>query len=352
LTGSSIDAGSKILEPEFPRSESMWAESATSRQPATPRTGGTSAGNLRLVLVTPARNEAQFIELTIQSVIAQTIRPSKWIIVSDGSTDGTDEIVKKYASPHPWIELIRMPERRERHFAGKVQAFNAALANLADAPYDVIANVDADISFDEEYIEFLLTRFAENPRLGVAGTPFRDESVQYNYSIVSSQHVSGCCQFFRRKCFEEIGGYMPIKTGGIDLLAVISARMKGWETHAFQEKSCIHHRNLGSAKHGAFKAAFLGGRADYILGCDPLWQTLRSAYRMITASPVVLNGMLTLGGYVWAWLSRTKKAAPDELVRFRRSEERQRLLAFLRRPPTVFGRKGESRANDSIQGQA
>src|SRR6266481_6672836 len=103
------------------------------------------------VLVTPARNEAQFIELTINSVVAQTVRPRKWAIVSDGSTDGTDDIVNKYAAEHPWIELVRMPERRERHFAGKVNAFNAGYARVADLNYDVIGNLDADVSFDEGY---------------------------------------------------------------------------------------------------------------------------------------------------------------------------------------------------------
>src|SRR5271163_2746121 len=92
------------------------------------------------VIVTPARNEARFIELTLQSMVAQTFRPLKWVIVSDGSTDGTDEIVDKYSAQYDWIELIRMPERVERNFAGKVHAFNAGRALVADLPYDVIGN--------------------------------------------------------------------------------------------------------------------------------------------------------------------------------------------------------------------
>jgi glycosyltransferase involved in cell wall biosynthesis len=106
------------------------------------------------VLITPARNEAQFIELTIQSVVAQTVRPLKWVIVSDGSTDGTDEIVSRYALDHPWIELVRMPERRERHFAGKVHAFRAGHAVVKDLDYSVIGSMDADISFDDEYFSW------------------------------------------------------------------------------------------------------------------------------------------------------------------------------------------------------
>src|SRR5271157_5677714 len=143
------------------------------------------------VLITPARNEAEFIEKTIQSVISQTILPLRWVIVSDGSTDGTDDIVTKYAADQPWIELVRMPERRERHFVGKVHAFNAGFARVKDLSYDVIGNLDADITFDDRYFDFLLNKFAENPCLGVAGTPFEEESGHYDYRFTSITHVSG-----------------------------------------------------------------------------------------------------------------------------------------------------------------
>src|SRR5213592_861494 len=101
------------------------------------------AAHYTYVLITPARNEAQFIEQTIRSVIGQTFRPAKWVIVSDGSTDGTDDIVRKYAAEHEWIELVRMPERSERHFAGKVRAFNAGHAKVKDVKYDIIGSLDA-----------------------------------------------------------------------------------------------------------------------------------------------------------------------------------------------------------------
>jgi len=140
----------------------------------------------KYVLITPARNEAQFIELTIKSVIAQTVRPAKWMIVSDGSTDGTDAIVSKYAAENPWIELIQMPERRERHFAGKVYAFNAGYARLKNVEYEVIGSLDADISFDEDYFSFLLQKLAEDSALGLVGTPFKDDLNEvYDYRFVS-----------------------------------------------------------------------------------------------------------------------------------------------------------------------
>src|SRR6266849_7613100 len=112
----------------------------------------------KYVLITPARNEAEFIEQTLMSVVAQTVRPAKWVIVSDGSTDGTDEIVSKYAAEHAWIELVRMPERRQRHFAGKVHAFNAGWERVKHLSYAVIGSLDADISFEKDYFEFILTK--------------------------------------------------------------------------------------------------------------------------------------------------------------------------------------------------
>src|SRR5262245_13029071 len=106
---------------------------------------------LKYVLITPARNEAEFLGLTIEAVLAQRVRPLKWVIVSDGSTDGTDDIAARYASANPWIELLRLPERKERSFAGKAHAFNAGYATVRNLDYDVIGNLDADISFDAAY---------------------------------------------------------------------------------------------------------------------------------------------------------------------------------------------------------
>src|SRR3989442_14552513 len=152
-------------------------------------TGNRLGCNLTYVLITPARNEEAFIEQTIKSVVCQTILPVKWVIVSDGSTDGTDDIVKKYAAEHKWMELVRMPERTERHFAGKVHAFNAGYEKVRDLNYDIIGNLDADITFEEDYISFLLRKFTENSQLVVGGTPFREQSQQYDYPSSSLEHV-------------------------------------------------------------------------------------------------------------------------------------------------------------------
>ena len=282
------------------------------------------------VLITPARNEADFIEMTIRSVVAQTVLPLKWVIVSDGSTDGTDDIVKRYTADHPWIELVRMPERRERHFAGKVHAFNAGYARVKDLGTDVIGNLDADVTFDEEYFTFLMKKFAENPRLGVAGTPFREGPFQYDFRFTSIEHVSGQIQMFRWKCFEEIGGYVPIKTGGIDLVAVITARMKGWQTRTFLDKPYEHHRRMSSAKHSILGTAFDGGRTDYTHGVYWLWEFCRCFYQM-TRPPFISGGALGLAGYLWAMTTRTEKVVAGDLIKFRKAEELRRLRVFFRR---------------------
>ena len=280
------------------------------------------------VLITPARNEAQFIELTIQSVVAQTIRPIKWVIVSDGSTDGTDEIVKKYTADHPWIELVRMPERRERHFAGKVHAFSAAYAGIRSLEYEVIVSLDGDISFDEDYFSFLLRKLAEDPALGLVGTPFIESNRKYDYRFTSIEHVSGACQVFRRECFEDIGGYVPLRGGGIDLIAVITARMKGWKTRTLTEKVSLHHRKMGTAQDSALSTWFKNGVKDHALGCHPLWEIFRTCYQM-TKKPYILGGLLLGTGYTWSLIRRAERSIPREVMVFRQREQMQRLRRFL-----------------------
>src|SRR5260370_4150753 len=203
------------------------------------------------VLVTPPRNEAQFIELTLKSVVAQTVRPAKWIIVSDGSTDGTDDIVNKYAAEHPWIELVRMPERRERHFAGKVHAFNAGYARVRDLQCEMVGSLDGDISFDEDYFSFLLQMLAEDRELGLVGTPFKgSSSPTYDYRFVSIAHVSGACQLFRRECFEEIGGCVPMKGGGGGHISALASRGEGGKRRTVSGKECLAQRGIRGAAGG------------------------------------------------------------------------------------------------------
>jgi len=282
------------------------------------------------VLVTPARNEAQFIEGTIQSVIAQTLRLLRWAIVSDGSTDGTDEIVSRYAAKHGWIELVRMPERKERHFTGKVLAFNAGLERMKELPYEVLASLDADITFESNYFEFLLGKLAADPRLGVAGTPYKDTiGDTYDYRFMSTDHVSGACQVFRRACFEEIGGYVPSREGCIDSIATLTARSKGWKTRAFTEKISLHHRVIGTAEQSQLRSRFVLGQRDWAIGNHPLWEAFRGLYQM-TRKPYVLRGVAILAGYARAALRGGERPVSRELRAFRRREEMAQLARLFR----------------------
>lgn len=279
------------------------------------------------ILITPARNEGAFIEQTIKSVVGQTIRPAKWVIVSDGSTDGTDDIVKKYAEEYQWIELVRMPEHTARNFAAKVTCFNAGYERVRNLNYDVIGNLDADISFDSDYFEFLLKKMTDVPELGVAGTPFVEGSFHYNYAFVSIEHVSGACQLFRRRCFEDVGGYVPIRGGGIDLVAVTTARMKGWKTRTFTGKMCLHHRKIGTGKSKLLASKLRIGRQDYYLGGHLLWEVFRSLYQM-RFRPYLIGGLLIFVGYIWGFLRGVDRPISEELVRFRRREQLQRLRSL------------------------
>ncbi len=277
------------------------------------------------VLVTPARNEERTIGQTIESVAAQTVLPLRWVIVSDGSTDATDTIVSRYAAEHDWIELARMPERWERNFAGKAHAFNAGKARLDGLPYEVIANLDADITFESGYFAYLLGKLAADPRLGVVGTPYVEPTREsFDYRFVSIEHVSGACQVFRRECFEAIGGYQPVKVGTIDCIAVISARMKGWKTRTFTDMTSTHHRKVGTAQSSPMRAWYNAGVMDYTMGNSPVWQLFRALYQM-TKRPVAMRGLAIAAGYYWSLLRRKKRAVPDDLVRFLRREQMQRL---------------------------
>jgi len=281
----------------------------------------------KYVLITPARNEAAFIELTLASVIAQTVRPLKWIIVNDGSTDETEAIVQKYCAQHEWIELIQMPPRKERDFAGKAHAFHAGYERLKSLQFAYIGSLDADISFEPDYFSFLLKQLEGNPRLGLAGTPFKEGTEMYDYRFVSIEHVSGACQLFRRKCFEEVGGYRPIEGGGIDHIAVLTARMKGWQTRTFPEKYSHHHRPQGSAKRSPLKIRIHVGKLDYALGGHPLWELCRVIYQM-SKRPFIIGGLMIMVGYVSSMLQFKDRSITPELQSFRQREQLRRLKAF------------------------
>lgn len=303
---------------------------------------------LSYVLVTAARNEEELIEKTIRSVISQTVRPAKWIIVNDGSTDRTEEIVSRYAAEHPWLVLLRMPEHEGRSFASKVHCFNAGYEMIGDLSYDILGNLDADITFEPDYYEYLLEKFSADPKLGVAGTPFIEGSERYDYRYTIVENVSGACQLFRRGCFSEIGGYVPVKEGGIDWIAVTTARMKGWTTRTFLEKNCYHHRKIGTGNNGPLAAMFNYGKKNYLLGGHPVWQMARAVFQMKN-KPYLIGGLLLISGYVWGFATRQKRPMSRELLRFYRREQVIRLKQIAHRALTPGKRAKAERIGDPIK---
>ena len=284
---------------------------------------------MKYVLITPARNEGPFIEKTLSSMVAQTVLPERWVIVDDGSTDNTAEIVAQFAARTSWIELLRREQRVDRSFAGKVYAFKAGLERVRSIDYEIIGNLDADLSFDGDYLEFLIRKFVEDPRLGVAGTPFTENSGYDSTkdSFEGENHVAGGCQLFRRRCFEEIGGFVPNRVGRVDWVAVTTARMKGWKTRSFPEKRFHHYRPLGTAERNVVGSLFSYGQKDYYLGGSPIWELFRVMYRMLKP-PILVGGLALLAGYCWAGLRRVKRPVSRELMHFHRHEQMQKLAAI------------------------
>ena len=160
---------------------------------------------MKYVLITPARNEQAFIRRTLDSVVTQTILPERWVIVDDGSIDSTAEIVESYTKRYPWIELIRRRQDPDRNFASKAHSVALAFTRATPFEFDVVGNLDADVSFQPGYMEFLMRKFSEDTELGVAGTPFTQDGGydSSKHSFEGENYVAGPCQLFRRRCFQD-----------------------------------------------------------------------------------------------------------------------------------------------------
>jgi poly-beta-1,6-N-acetyl-D-glucosamine synthase len=197
-------------------------------------------------------------------------------------------------------------------------------------PFEVLGNLDADVSFEPDYMAFLMQKFSEDPALGVAGTPFTEEGYDsMKDSFEGENYVAGPCQLFRYRCFQEIGGYVPNRAGGVDWIAVMTARMKGWTVRSFAEKRFHHHRSMGTAEKSALSALFSYGEKDYYLGGSPVWQLFRVGYRM-TKKPILTGGLALMFGYCSAALRRMKRPVSTDLMRFHRREQMKKLKGVFR----------------------
>jgi biofilm PGA synthesis N-glycosyltransferase PgaC len=282
------------------------------------------------VLVTAARNEKDFIELVIKSVVAQTVRPLMWVIVSDRSIDGTDEIVCRYAQKYPFIRLVRNDKPSERNTAAKVHAISVGIKVLEQTEYAYFGNLDADISFGETYFETLLRHFENDHTLGVIGGRIFQMSDRGSTleNKASAESVAGAIQFFRKDCFDQIGGYQPIVGGMEDGIAEITARYHGWRTRSFEDLPVLHHRELGTVGRSVYQARFTGGLTEYVVGFTFTYHAVRALSRLFER-PYLIGAILVLSGYMWGLLSRPPKVIPYALIRFIRREHMTKLFAFL-----------------------
>lgn len=283
------------------------------------------------VLITAARNEEKYIENTIKAIIAQTVLPVKWVIVSDGSTDRTDEIVMKYSARYNYIHLVHKTANTNGQvdFSSKVHAIMMGYKMLAGIEYDLIGILDGDITFNSCYYEKILNKFSENSRLGIAGGIILDQYDDHciRRSPSNSNYVSGCIQLFRRKCYEDIGGISPIKDGGEDTIAAITAQMKGWVVEAFEELKVYHHKHSEIIR-GKLKEAFRAGRMFYALGSHPLFEVLKSI-KSITAEPYLLFAMTRMCGYLMPYFKRQRRPVTEEFIQFLRKEQLSKLKQIL-----------------------
>ena len=281
------------------------------------------------VLITAVRNEEKYIENTIKTIIAQTVLPVKWIIVSDGSTDRTDEIVLQYVEQYIFITLVRKTANinGQVDFSSKVHAIKMGYEKLQDIDYSFIGILDGDVTFDSFYYEKILNKFSEISKLGIAGGIILDQYDNHciRRSPSNSNYVSGCIQLFRRKCYEGIGGLSPIKEGGEDTIAAIKAQMKGWEVEAFEELKVYHHKH-SKAIRGRLKEAFRTGQMFYVLGSHPLFEVLKSI-KSITAEPYLLFAMTRISGYLIPYFKRQKRPVTKEFIQFLRKEQLAKLRA-------------------------
>jgi biofilm PGA synthesis N-glycosyltransferase PgaC len=288
------------------------------------------AGVGTYVLVTAARNEEATIERTLRAVIDQTIRPRRWVVVSDGSTDQTDVIVANYAKRHSFMRFQRRSGDRNRNFGSKVNAIrDGIMGDLCNVEYEFIGMLDADISFSRDYYEKLLGRFYDNSLLGIGGGKIwdvvRGEAIDRGGSLNS---VGSAVQMFRRTCYEEIGGYLPLEVGGEDAAAEVMSRLHGWQVSSFEDLPVLHHRRTGTAAKSVWHARFDRGIEDYLLGAHPLFFLAKCGGR-VTEGPYLIGSLLMGLGYLWPALCRTKREVPQECIDHLRKEQKERLFSYM-----------------------
>jgi len=288
-----------------------------------------SESNTKYIIITPAYNEAEYIERTIKGVLAQSVLPEKWIVVDDGSTDSTAEIVQRYAEEHKWIQYIhRTRESEQSYYRSNVYAIMLGYEQVKKTDYDFLAILDADIGLPNDYYERIFERFSRDEKLGVASGVYQDlVNGRLRKVLNDRRSTPKAIQVFRKECFEQIGGYLPLKYGGEDTCSCIMARMNGWKSWSFPELTVVHNKPVGTGHAGnMLKIRFRHGLNEYGLATHPLFMIAKSLRRCIREGPFVSGGIARMAGFLYGYCLREKRQIPDDMVRFIRKEQMRRLL--------------------------
>ena len=291
--------------------------------------------NMKYIIITPAYNEAEYIERTIEGVLAQTVLPSKWIIVDDGSSDDTAAIIKKYESEYNFIQYHqRIKQAGQSYYASNVHTIMAGYEQIKAINYDFLAVLDADISLPKDYYEQIFDRFSQDKKLGIASGVYQDMVNGKLYRMLNDRRSTPkAIQVFRKDCFDQIGGYLPLKYGGEDTCSCIMARMNGWKSWSFPELCVVHNRPVGTGHAGnMLKVRFRNGLNDYGMATHPLFMLLKSLRRCIKERPFMSGGLARIAGFLYGYCLREKRQIPDDVVQFTRQEQIGRLFNLNRIP--------------------
>jgi hypothetical protein len=287
--------------------------------------------NFQYILLTAAKNEEAYMAEAIRSVLSQTVRPLAWFIMDDGSTDQTASVVRDFAREHSFIHLQSADSRGGRNFGSQYKAIMAAYDLAKSLEFEFVGVHDADIVCGRnDYYECVLKEFKRNKRLGIAGG-FIHERVRGVWECRKSNSedsVAGGIQMFRRICFDQIGGYLPLYHGGSDWLAQIAAKMAGWENKAYQGLPMFHYRPSSSA-NGRWRGLFRMGQMDASFGSHPVFEVFKCC-RRIGNSPFLIGSLVRLAGYGLWTLACWKPCIPPDSVAFLRRAQMEKVKSKLR----------------------
>lgn len=288
---------------------------------------------MSFVIITPCRNEIKYIEFTLKSVSAQTIKPLLWIIVDDGSTDRTAEIIKRYSAQHSWIQYVCRPrESGQSYYGSNVYAIKAGYEQLKNINYDFLAILDADITLPGNYYETIIGRMEEDERLGIASGIYDNlVNEKLQPTLNDRRSTPKAIMVFRRRCFEEIDGFLPLKYGGEDTVACVTARMKGWKVWSYPDVKVLHHRLTGMGNTGIIlNVRLTQGRAEWAIGNHWLFVLIKCMKRALKEKPYFVGGVCRWIGFLQGCLSNEKRIVSEEFLKFFRKEQMRRIIRLNR----------------------